>query len=249
MKDINTKERFIAMFDILGFKDRVKENSHKQIYNELKEIKDDLKTAEKIDKIFITMDKEVAKQRGDSQPIKNSVIEHLLFSDTILFISDNVPDGLFSMIIKSKQLISHCLRNEIPIKGCLAVGEVSYNKKDQIIFGKPIIDAHLLAEEMKFMGVIIDHSLESDIERFKIIDVSNYILHGKVPLKSGSINHYYLEIKHNFKVENESERHDNDVYDGIKRMYQTVNAGPRAYYDNTLDLYFKDWDKKKEKKK
>ena len=39
MADKYTKERYIGMFDILGFKERVKEKNHVEIYNELKQLK------------------------------------------------------------------------------------------------------------------------------------------------------------------------------------------------------------------
>ncbi len=250
MADKYTQKRLIAIFDIIGFKERVKENSHKIIYDELKKIKDNLKTDEMLDKFFIKADKVHAKKRGLEPPIKKSVIQHLLFSDTILFISDDVDFGLISMIHKSKQLVSHCLKNEIPIKGCIATGDVSYNKTDDIIFGKPIIDAFLLAEEMKFMGIILDRSMEENIELFRSIDYNHYVLYDKVPLKSGKINHYYIELKDTWKLENFTENHDEEVYKGIKKMYQSVNSGPRQYYDNTLDLFFKDFkpaDKKTKK--
>ena len=229
-KRVITKDRYIAIFDILGFKDWVKENDHETIYKELDEIKRSLGLQENISKALRSYP---AKYKSDRIPKSvKVVIEHVLFSDTILFITSSSPHSFAAITMQSRFLIQRCLSKGIPIKGCIAKGLISFNKDRQIIFGRPIIDAYLLSEEMKFMGIILDKSVEEEIIKYS----NTNFLKGKVPLKSGSINYNYLDIKCNLPYENKQK--EIELYNGINNMYHRVNGAPRIYYDNTLSLFY-----------
>ncbi len=231
-----TKERFIAYFDILGFKDRVKTNSHEKIYGELYRLKQFIvhweqyfKNTRRFEKVMNETAKSQIKKEGTkvkvSIKVKTVSFEHILFSDSIVIISDNIGVlDSFTITHLSRMIIQYCLVNSLPIKGCIAKGEVSYNKKEQIIFGQAFIDAYQLTEEMKFMGVILDKSMDEKINN--VI----FSLTTKVPLKSGNIKHSILNFMdyHQGNID--------AIKNGIEKMYFDVNAGPRLYYDNTVEL-------------
>jgi hypothetical protein len=232
MADKYTKQCYVGIFDILGFKERVKNNTHKFIYDELSDLKSEL---EKRAIHYKTVNKDI-----ENNGWKFDETSHILFSDTIVFITeDDQMDAYWSIKAESIFLIRKCIEMFIPIKGCIAKGEVSFNENKQILFGKPIIEAHLLSEEMKFMGVILDKSIEQDVVKYNPPDKKRSIpsvLYKSVPLKKGKVKHYILNLKSNEKFDYETK---NDILlKGIKKMYESVNGEPRQYYDNTVELYW-----------
>jgi hypothetical protein len=224
----SSKERYIVILDILGFKERVKEKKHSRVYRELHDIK-------------LLLSKSVRDSKN-SFTIRKGIdpLDYIIFSDTILIISHGVTKSDFHCLrYYSVEIIRHCFMNSIPIKGAMAKGEISYNKKEQIIFGRPIIDAYLLAEQMNVMGIIIDKSAEKDASTI----YHSYYIHDKIPLKSGNVKHYCFNIKKDDRFP-ENKKVFLSIQNGIKKMYLDTNANPRLYFDNTLELIDKmeDWD-------
>lgn len=230
MKNVPKKvarERYVVIFDILGFKERVKENTHRVIYNQLFELKSLLNSIESQESFTI----------GGSKRLGQIQTNTFLFSDTILIISDEVTENDFaSMLANASSVLQYCFKNSIPIKGSIAKGEISVNKSQQIFFGRPIIDAYLLSEEMKFMGLIFDRSMEETFNDFN--HLRNTAKFEKVHLKSGRLKHYFLNLS-NLKLIPKVQV--DAMIEGINKMYISANAGPRQYFDNTMELY--GWDK------
>jgi hypothetical protein len=234
MADEYTKQRYVGIFDILGFKERVRNNTHEFIYYELNDLKSEL---EKRVANFKRINK--AHEEGGFR-WKFDETAHILFSDTIVFITENAEiDAYWSIKAESNFLIKKCIEKLIPIKGCIAKGEVSYNEKKQILFGTPIIDAYLLSEEMKFMGVLVDKSMENDIKERNVKEdrmLDRTILHKAVPLKKGNENNYVLNLKSDDKLDFEIK--NNVLINSIIKMLREVKGSPRKYYTNTLELFW-----------
>ena len=235
MAEENTKRCYIAIFDILGFKEYVKENSHIEVYAKLKTIRQRLQeNLERIRLVNKNLSHEIAS-------FKFYEVDYLLFSDTILLITENDTDESFINIVSdARKLIAFCFREKTPIKGCIAKGDITYDKEKDILFGKPIIDAHLLSEDMKFMGVILDKSLEHQV-RIPTLKPNPVFVYKKVPLKSGAANHFTLNLNNDESTFYEDEITNEVILAGIAKMYESANGVIRQYYDNTLDLY---WSKK-----
>ena len=232
MAEENTKQCYIAIFDILGFKEYVKENSHTVVYERLKIIRQRLQ--ENLDLIRI-VNENLSKE---STSIKFYEVDYLLFSDTILLITENdTNESFINIVSEARKLIAFCFKEQTPIKGCIAKGQVIYDKNKNILFGKPIIDAHLLSEDMKFMGIILDKSLERQV-RIPTLKPNPVFVNKKVPLKSGAAFHYSLNLNNDESTFYEDEITNEVMLAGIAKMYESANGGIRQYYDNTIDLYW-----------
>src|SRR5947207_2328554 len=106
-----TNKRFVGFFDIMGFKDLVQRHSHDYVYDKLYKIRDFVNFYEKHD--------ETIKKIESNH--KKSTVRHILFSDSILIISNGDTE------IDAEHLINHCnhfiwncFLNEIPIMGGLS---------------------------------------------------------------------------------------------------------------------------------
>jgi hypothetical protein len=231
-----TGKRFVAFFDILGFKDRVMRESHEKIYKDLAGIQVNEKKLEK-----------VLENQAVKNIFNNSEIYVVKFSDSVVLFSKNdTIDNFILFLISARFLFYSFLKRNFLVKGGMAYGEISLDKENQLYFGQPIIDAFLLEEEVNYIGVVAHNS----IDMFKQCIKANHkfyplltqlIFEGKSPLKSGLITHYNLDwflllIDKNNRGGKTETILKTEIITDLKNYYLGVSGSPRRYIDNTIEF-------------
>lgn len=213
--------RFVALMDILGFKDLVYKENHDFIFKKLSLIKS-------------TID-ELADFKNQSPQIKAIGVEEdqsrsFAFSDSIICFSrgDTFADA-FKIIFDSYTIVKKSLEAGIPIKGAISFGEISVDFANSLYFGKPIVDAHILHDQLQMMTVILDNAAEVKIKSYNESEIINAVL---VPyraiLKDGKISHTLLRPYQGKPIQNQLQH--------LLDLYKTTYGKPRSYIDNTLDF-------------
>jgi len=226
-----TDRRFVAFFDLLGFKDKVMRSSHEDIYAELHKISIIRKNLE------TSVNEEIIQEN-----FKDADIYIVSFSDSIVLFSKNDSVDNFKFFTLSLiAIFSNAIKNKIAIKGAVAHGMVSLNKTEQIYFGQPIIDAYLLEEDVNFLGILCHNSIDKYLKNMKSSEfIDETYKFYETPLKYGSIKHYFIDYYHYIidskkKEESlESEEKYNNIINVFKDFYITVSGNPRRYIDNTI---------------
>lgn len=241
-----TGKRFVAFFDILGFKDKVMREPHEKIYNDLAGIQ-----VETTDKLYDVLGKpSMINLFGDSD------IDVVKFSDTIVvFAKNDSIENFILFLISARFLFTSFLKKGFPLKGAIAYGEISVDKERQLYLGQPIIDAFLLEEDVNYIGVVAHNS----IDRFQLCMENNNKFHpllrqllfeAKSPLKSGFITHFNLNwfrqlLVSDEKINEKTEKEDIkvEIIKGLKEYYLNVSGSPRRYIDNTIEFIDKNKNK------
>lgn len=212
-----TRNRFIAFFDIMGFKEMVDRNDHKDIVEKLRTLKIALKAVESIHK-----EKDYKEKISETKSVS--------FSDSIIFFSkeDSVKD-LHKILWDSAWIIYKSLENGIGIKGAISHGEITVDFDNSLFFGKPIIDAYLLHDQIQLYTAVIDNNVEKILNKEKLPSEANkFIATHKAVLKNGKVTHKLITpgLKEFIKKE----------INAVNKMYENVSGHPRIYVDNTLDF-------------
>lgn len=236
VENTSNNEKYVLYADIMGFKERVMRTKHTDLKKELKDLREEL------DKWLYRDNKEVIKSQVS------------FFSDSILIVDENTEYGFERISRAAESLMVFSLRHKFPIKGAIAKGEFTYEKEEQLFFGRAIIDAFLLEEEVHYYGIVAHHTMEEDIKKYS--NGTEHILFGKpqrvwvhpyirslIPLKKGKTNHYhlayYLSDNQDY-IDEEIVEHCNIEYCDIEKIYGTVSGAPRIYVDNTLRVLKED---------
>ncbi len=204
---IESAIRYVAYMDVMGFKDMIARSPHDVIGKKLQNLL-----------MFIS---ERIHDRGS--------IFSSIFSDSIYFLtSDDKPTTLKALIEILSEVMKHALNIGLPMKGAIAMGEVSVDLVKNLTFGQPLIDAYLIEESIVLYGIVIHNSVESSVmgKTFQ-----KYVMDTKIPLKTGTASHYILKWWRN------------DLEDSkklVRKIRLTVSDSPRRYIDNTLDLMDKE---------
>lgn len=214
-KEDVTAHRYVIFLDIMGFKDRVARNEHKDVFEQLSSLNRDITNI-----IGSTTDVQIAQ-----------------FSDSIVLFSKGIESQSLETISKiACGIMLKAIENKIPLKGAIAKGEITCDTSKQLFFGQALIDAYLLEENIQYYGILAHHTVEEDICNLFIKEQSSEIkkLYSdiKAPLKSGKINHYelswYLHDPQNQTIEN--------IKEYLNRLRYSVSDSPRKYIDNTLEV-------------
>jgi hypothetical protein len=128
---------WLAYFDFLGFKNRVREFSGR--LDILKNQYEDI-----IKKV---------KESNALQPDKVSV---QWFSDSILFFCSDDSRASFACIdLEIRHFFSWALWMKWPLSGALTHGELYVDKAENIYLGQAIVDAHKYTEKQNWLGLVI----------------------------------------------------------------------------------------------
>ena len=205
--------RFLALFDIMGFTDLVYRNPHKEVL-------------EVIDKVRKFADDVQASNTA-------SLIFPKIFSDSILFVSDGDTDEDFAKIVYNADLfLGTMLEQGVPVKGAISHGLFTAWHEKSIFVGRPLVDAYVLAKDLKFYGAIFHHTMEKFIVRNTGV-FSTWISKGKIPMTEGRVEHAYLNLSgERVRVFNSP-----DYEVKLRRFYDTVSGPVRKYVDNTIEVY------------
>ena len=132
----------------------------------------------------------------------------------------------------SLNLLKEALTVEIPMKGAIAYGTQTADFEKSLHFGRPLVDAYLLSEELQLYGVVLHHTMESYLREHKLINavVKTHAIQYKTPLKKCSVNHYCLNWT---KMLNSAQ---DKPYEIVSKLYDTVSGSTRHYVDNTLEF-------------
>jgi hypothetical protein len=214
---IDTRDRFVAFLDIMGFKDMVFRRTNNSVYKMLLSFRPAVLATEK-DIQFIS-------------PTNNRIItKTVMFSDSIIIITnDDSEDAALNIIYDVGMIIISALKEKIPMKGAIAYGKQTADFKNSLHFGKPLIDAFELQNELKLYGVIMHHTMEKRIEKFSNKHLLDNLLMCKypVPMKNGEINHYMVDWMTLHEIKK-------DPTELVSQLYKNVSGAPRIYVDNTI---------------
>ena len=183
---VKTTNRFVAFFDIMGFKELVLKNPHDEILEKLETLK-------KLSNDLVSNEYNLFEEEG-----YESLTRSVSFSDSFLFFSkSNSKKDALKIILDSTVFILIALDSNIAIKGALSYGEVTVDFDNSLFFGQPIINAYELHDELQMYSCIADHNFEKELQQYENEDtVKEYTTKTKVNLKSGKVEQF-TKIKSN----------------------------------------------------
>lgn len=222
----STCKRFVAFLDIMGFRDMVFRNTHEDVLGTLEQFR-----------IAIRKIRKDARERLKGKPsgwdtFGNTIIWPVFFSDSVLLFSSDDSLGSVEHILWGVYLvISRALLKGIPIKGAIAYGEQTADFKKSLYFGRPLIDAWELQNEIVLYGAVLHHTMEKFlIENDLLEEVNSSVLKYPTPLKQGIINHYLVNLLQYIPT-------DSKLKNSLPNLYCNVSGSARRYVDNTVEYF------------
>ena len=209
------KNRLILYADIMGFKDTIFSTTHHDLKNRLLAFR---KSFEKKIKPLRT---------GD-------YMRFVQFSDSIIIVVNGTDSKMVNLVTKAGVILMHeAMKAEFPIKGVLSQGMFTYDKDNELYFGRPLVNASLLHDELYYYGIVVHHSAEKIIKNNISVDCPYGI--SPVNLKKGKTSHYHL-IWNMLKINLSPGNITDNAIQWLEKIQESVSGAPRIYIDNTIAI-------------
>lgn len=212
-------DRLLLYADIMGFKSRVLSLSHNQLKDRLINFRNDWQTK--------------------MSPLKiKDYLRFVQFSDSILIVVNGTDEKMFNLLTKASVCLMHtALEHGFPIKGVISQGKFLFDKDSELYFGRPLVDAALLHDELKYYGVAVHHSAEHIVKLYQ--SDSNPYSNTPISLDSGETSHFHLAwnlLDTSYHSENITEK----CFKWLENIEESVSGRPRIYVDKTRKILLND---------
>jgi len=213
--------RFVAFFDILGFKDYVLSNDLDTVYKRLQTLNELLPSDE--------------DEKINSTNLKKNILT-TTFSDSIFIFSRTDDSDNFRAFTKFiKNFIRKAIVKEIPIKGAIAHGEIIAYKNRKIFCGQPIIDAYLLEEDLQYIGIVAHHSIDLFVSENPNLGSYVKLSYCTIPTPFKYGNRISTNLNYNYVIKKQKPVHMS-IKSNVEKFRLMSSGEPRKYIDNTLDV-------------
>ena len=220
---------FVALFDVLGFSNLVKEKGSEAILQSYKQ----LINMAILDKSYTAFGR--IKTGNNNFIIGGSYTptKYAYFSDTILLWTTSHDTNVSPFISKRSDLICEALKIGMPLRGSICFGEAIMNKAEHIYVGEAIVEANEIEKNQKWVGATLGEAFS--VRELK--EVLNETL--VVPL---FCEHYKETMKVSFPyltldwVSRWKEKKYPDLLSIIEEFRSKAPEKNKVYYDNTLDF-------------
>ena len=153
----DSRELVVALFDVLGFEDRIRRYSLEEVHGQYKELLAIATT--KGSHAFFD-----ARPAGDGMmvPFFGFIeIEQDYFSDTILLWTRFNPPTFAPFLHICCSLMCEALRAELPLRGGLALGTAIMDKSARTYLGEPLVEAARVEKAQQWIGLSFGRSFTS----------------------------------------------------------------------------------------
>lgn len=222
-------KRLVLYADFMGFKERVINTKHGDLKKKMEDFHDKW-------------------ERQMTPLIKSDNLRYAQFSDSILIVANGTNWKMFNLISKAAARLMHVALSEgIALKGVIAQGIFTYDDDKELYIGKPLVDAYLLHDEIKYYGIVVHHTAEKTIKKNADVNDNPYS-DSPIALEKGLTGHYHLCWN---MIDSKLEAIDctEDCMKLLDAIAETVSGKPRVYIDNTKKILLEDQKKITEQKK
>ena len=211
-------DKFVLYLDIMGFKERVNKVDIEELKSQLK--------------LFKTKNIKLNPLlTGKSE----TLIHMAQFSDSIVLVTRDTTINDVNRISKAATILMQTgLQTGFALRGAITKGKMVFDNENQLFFGKALVDAYLLEEELCYSGVAYHESMEESITDAltkKTMPIEDVL----IPLKKGKSKHYHIAW-HKLKANLQPGDISSEALIWLKEIRKTVSGNPRVYLDNTEDI-------------
>lgn len=233
MDNQNENKRYVAHFDMLGFKSATLRNPDEAwgALSDLRACMDGILKSH----IEVLSTKEIISDR----------IRAYIFSDSILiFTFRDKPIDLISMLVLTSELFKDSLHACVPLRGGISYGDFFFNLELHLFCGIPFVNAYKIGEMAQWSGIIVDDSVAEHYHRnLNLMSYSSpIIIRWDVPIKPNGkkkswVVNWPVIFRHNFKKKPPISVQD--YYKAFEKLfgpYASLPADVKAKYENTVDF-------------
>ncbi|MGP8174782.1 MAG: hypothetical protein ACLP7O_09570 [Terracidiphilus sp.] len=154
-------DAWVAHFDLLGFKTKLKTLPISILQQQVNEIVKDL--------------------QAEVKEFKENV-DCLFYADTFIFYSksDETKDypGLLHI---ATHFMEKCIYKGIALRGAISFGEIAVGNDKRIMIGSAFLDSHQYGEDQDWLGLVLTPTASNRLKEVKLYPARHRFIYGEIP--------------------------------------------------------------------
>jgi hypothetical protein len=157
---VDPKDRFVAFFDILGFRNALRVRTLSELAQDYRQSKIE---ARQTQAMTVRYSNPFAGSFEGGQFFVEIEDPVAVFSDSIfVFTKDTSYNSIHAICQFANTLFRLFLKRKLPLRGAITQGEVVIDASNSLFLGQPIVDAYDLAESIDGLGIVLSPELQQN---------------------------------------------------------------------------------------
>ena len=213
----NTRNAWIASFDILGFK-------------KLANVKGDTVAAQ------LVMDdyEQVLQNLNEASDLRAlGSVSYFWLSDTFVLFTENDSTGSYRLIqFASKRFIEECIYSGVPIRGAISVGSLVISDDHKSVMGDGFIDAFITGEDQDWLGLLLSKKAISHVRGLGLEPTKHdFVTSNDIPMRKLNAADVMA-----YRFQNGAANFESPLLHILESMRSAAGACYAGKYERTVDF-------------
>ena len=220
------EQRWVAFFDILGFKSLIEETT------------DEMKLYLLIDGYHLTL-KEL---REKCNRYEGHELTYLWFSDSFIFYSKDGSEQSYGVIIQAgKHFLTSNIYHRIPLRGAIAFGNLYTDENNGIVIGNSLVEAYTYCEAQDWINLILTPSAALKAIELGFTPQHHSFVDEGIKLKEERLRGNPSENVYAYTYSSGQANFECPLLPCLRDMQHSAPEEVRIKYQNTIDYITKYW--------
>lgn len=211
----NQKNAWVGVFDILGFKNIIRQTDQEFPRYQL---------TSKLTDLFKAL---------DSEAMRHGRLESMVFSDTIVIFAPNLEISSYGwFLLQCTTLIEKSLAIRLPVSGAISAGTAFTSNSPPMIIGPSFLEAHEYCEDQDWIGLLLTPSATLAIRQAGIEPLHHdFVLDNDIPLREQDAANVLA-----YRFQNGSSSYNSPLLTFLKEMRHSAPDKAKEKYSKTIDF-------------
>ena len=207
----NQKDAWVGVFDILGFKNLVRQADQ--------EFPRALLT-NKLNDLFKVLENDV---------MQHGQLEYMVFSDTIVIFAPDLEAPSYGwFLLQCRKLMNKSITIRLPLRGAISVGTAFISKLPLMIIGPSFLEAHEYCEDQNWIGLLLTPSATLTLRQAGLEPLHHDFVTDDIPLRKMSLENVLA-----YRFQNGMSNYASPLLRFLKEMKHLAPDKDKEKYDRT----------------
>jgi hypothetical protein len=212
MVNWSQKDAWVVVFDILGFK-----NVIRQTDREFPRIL----LMSKLDDLLEALEPDI---------IQHGQLEYMVFSDTIIIFAPDLEARSYGwFLLQCEILINRSITVRLPLRGAISIGTAFISISPPMIIGPSFIEAHEYCEDQNWIGLLLTPSATTKLRQVGLEPLHHDFVSDDIPLKNMSAEKVLA-----YRFQNGMSNYESPLLPPLQEMKHFAPDKDKEKYDNTI---------------
>jgi hypothetical protein len=160
------KDAWVGVFDVLGFKNVVRQADKEFPCAHL---------TSKLNDLFEALESDVAE---------HGQLEYMVLSDTIVIFAPDVEARWYGwFLLQCETLVNKSIEIRLPLRGAISVGTAFISRNPPMVIGPSFIEAHEYCEDQNWIGLLMTPSAVTALRQVGLDPLHHDFVVDQIPLR------------------------------------------------------------------